>query len=147
MHVADKYFGSHEITGREEVVKTSSDRSFGFFFAGFCLIATTLSIYRGGSHWPWWLAGAVAFALVAVVQPQLLGPLNRLWIKLGRLLSRVTSPIILALLFYGCITPMGWILRAAGKDLLSLRLDPEMKSYWIPRSPPGPSADTLKNQF
>jgi hypothetical protein len=145
--VTDKYLGSHEITGREEVLKTSSDRSFGFVFAGFCLIVAALSIYRGGSYWPWWLAGASIFTLVAFVQPHLLGPLNRLWIKISLLLFTVTNPIVLALLFYGCITPTGWILRAMGKDLLCLRWDGETKSYWIPRDPPGPAAGTLKNQF
>jgi energy-coupling factor transporter transmembrane protein EcfT len=145
--VVDKYFGSHEIKAREEVLKTSSDRSFGLFFAGFCVIVAALSIYRGGSHWPWWLAGAVVFAIVTFVQPHLLGPLNRLWTKFGLLLFTVISPVVLAILFYGCITPIGWLLQLAGKDLLRLRWDRDAESYWILRKPPGPPAESLKNQF
>jgi hypothetical protein len=145
--VADKYFGSHEIKARDEVLKTSSDKSFGLLFCGFCAVVAALSIYRGGAHWPWWLAAAAVFGIVAFARPNLLGPLNRLWTRLGLLLFTVISPIVMAILFYGCITPIGWLLQLMGKDLLRLRLDRDAHSYWIPREPPGPEGRTLKNQF
>ena len=145
--MADKYFGSHEIKPRDEVLKTSSDRGFGLTLGGFCAIVAAFSIYRGGAHWPWWLAFAVLFTGVALVRAGVLAPFNRLWTKFGLLLFTVISPLVLAMVFYGCITPIGWILRLTGKDLLRLRIEPEAKSYWILREPPGPSPDTLKNQF
>jgi saxitoxin biosynthesis operon SxtJ-like protein len=143
----DKYRGSHEFLAREEELKASSDRGFGLVFAAFCAIVAALSLYTGSHRWPWWLAAAVIFALVAYVRPGVLAPLNRLWTKLGLLLFTVISPIVLGLIFFACVAPIGWIMRLTKKDPLRLRFEPEAGTYWIPREPPGPRPDTLKNQF
>src|SRR5215470_9076315 len=145
--VNDKYFGSHELHGREHVVQGSSDRGFGYVFAGFAALVGALSLYNGGTHWPYWLAAAVMFALVAFYRPSLLAPLNRLWTKLGLVLFAVVSPLALGIVYYGCITPVGWLMRLSGKDPLRLRFEPERKSYWEARQPPGPPPNSLMNQF
>jgi hypothetical protein len=59
----------------------------------------------------------------------------------------VISPLAMALVFYVCITPIGWLMRLTGKDPLRLQYEPDTKTYWIRRDPPGPAPDTLKNQF
>lgn len=143
----DKYFGSHELHGREEVVQASSDRGFGYVFAGFSALVAALSFYQGGTRWPYWLAAAVIFALVAFYRPRLLAPLNWLWTKLGLVLFAVVSPLVLGIVYYGCITPVGWLMRLSGKDPLRLRFEPERKSYWEARRPPGPPPDSLMKQF
>jgi Saxitoxin biosynthesis operon protein SxtJ len=145
--MADKYFGSHELQGREETIKSSSDRSFGYVFAGVCALVAALSWYHDGRHWAWWLVAAVLFALTGWLIPHWLRPLNRLWSKLGLLLAMVISPLVLAMLFYVCVTPIGWLMRLAGKDPLRLQYEPLAQTYWIRRDPPGPAPDTLKNQF
>jgi hypothetical protein len=53
----------------------------------------------------------------------------------------------MGLMFFLVFTPMALLIRLRGKDLLRLRRDPEAPSYWIPRQPPGPAPDTLKQQF
>jgi hypothetical protein len=143
----DKYRGSHEFQAREEVLKASSDRGFGLVFAAFCAIVAALSLYSGHHRWPWWLAAAAVFALVAYLRPGLLAPLNRLWTKLGLLLFTVISPIVLGVVFFACIAPIGWLMRLVGKDPLRLRFEPDAETYWIARQPPGPRPETLKNQF
>ena len=70
-----------------------------------------------------------------------------LWFRFGLLLNRITSPLLMGLLFYGLITPYAYILRWLGKDLLRLRLDPSAESYWIERKPPGPTPESIKRQF
>jgi hypothetical protein len=145
--MADRYFGSHELLGREETVKSSSNRGFGYVFAAVCALVAALSWYHGGQRWGWWLAAAALFALAAILVPQWLAPLNRLWTRLGLLLAAVIGPAVMALVFYGCITPIGALMRLFGKDPLRLRYEPDAASYWIPREPPGPAPDTLKNQF
>jgi len=67
--------------------------------------------------------------------------------KLGDILHRIASPIALAILFYGVVTPTGLLMRLFGKDPLRLRFDREAKSYWIAREPPGPAPESLKDQF
>ncbi len=139
---------THERLKRDEQVIGSSDRSFGLVFAGFFTLLTLLKLWRGWSIWGWVFLGlALAFAALALLAPQLLAPLNRLWLKLGLVLHKVVTPIIMAMLFYLAITPMGVAMRLMGKDLLRLKREPGAKTYWIERQPPGPAPDTMKNQF
>jgi hypothetical protein len=63
------------------------------------------------------------------------------------LLHSIVSPVALAILFYGVVMPTGLLMRLLGKDPLRLRLDSRAASYWIERTPPGPDAESLKNQF
>ena len=145
--MSDKFFGSHELQSREEVIKGSSDRSFGIVFAVVFALIAAISWYHDGTHWHWWLGGSLVFALIAMARPPLLAPLNRLWTKFGLLLAAVVSPVVLGLVFYLCITPIGFLMRLFGKDPMRLRLEPEADTYWIRRDPPGPPPESLKNQF
>ncbi len=137
----------HEDFSRDEHVKAGSDRGFGFVFAGFFALVSALSWWRGHAGWHWTLPLAALFLLVALVYPRILNPLNRLWLKFGLLLYKVVNPIVLGLLFYLTITPIGLIMRALGKDFLRLRLDGGARSYWIDRKPPGPPPQSMRNQF
>jgi len=91
------------------------------------------------------MTGAV-FA-VAMLAPTLLAPLNRLWTRFGLLLHRIVSPVVLGIMFFLVVTPMGLLMRAFGKDPLRLRFEKDLPSYWINRNPPGPAPDTLDHQF
>lgn len=138
---------THERLSVHDIVKGSSDRSFGIVFAAvFTFIGLWPLVAGNGVRW-WALPVVAAFGVTALVRPGLLGPLNRLWFKFGLLLNQVVSPVIMALLFFLIITPMAFIIRLKGKDPLRLKYDPKARSYWILRTPPGPSPETIKNQF
>ena len=138
---------AHEDLSRDQQVEGSSDRSFGLVFAVvFLLIGCWPLIHREPPHW-WAIVVSAVFAATALLKPALLAGLNRLWLKLGLLLAKIVSPVVLALLFYVTVTPVGLLMRAAGKDPLRLKLDPGADSYWIPRKPPGPPPDSMTNQF
>ena len=125
----------------------SSDRSFGFVFAAvFALIGCWPLLRLGLPRW-WALALAVAFALLALARPQLLHPLNLAWLALGRLLHRVISPLIMGMIFFLCVTPIAWIMRFRGKDVLSLARRRDLSTYWITREPQPPASETMKRQF
>jgi hypothetical protein len=143
----DKYFGAHEFQAREEGVKVSSERNFGLVFAGLFTLLGTLSFYHGGTHWYYWFPLAALFAVFAYAAPGVLAPLNRLWAKFGHLLHTIISPLLLGILFYVCIVPIGLLMRLSGKDPMRCKFDPATKSYWIVRTPPGPAPETFKNQF
>ena len=138
---------THEVFSREEKIVAGSDRSFGVVMAAALAAVTLLNVWHSGRLWPW-IAGLAALFLVAgLLRPSLLNPLNRAWLKFGLLLQRVVNPVVMALLFYGTVLPTGLVMRMLGKDLLRLKRQPEADSYWIVRQPPGPSPETMKDQF
>jgi hypothetical protein len=145
--MSDEYFGSHEFQHRDEAVKSSSNRSFGLVFAAFFALLAALGFWRGTGRWPIWLPLACASLVLALAAPRLLAPLNWAWTKIGLLLHRIVSPVFLALLFYGCIAPVGFLMRLSGKDPLRLKYEPDAESYWIMRMPPGPAPQSFRDQF
>lgn len=139
---------AHEdLHSREMEATGSTNRNFGLVFAGVFLIVCLWPL-RHGLPARWWAAGvSAAFFLLALALPAVLAPLNRVWTAFGLLLAKITQPVFLAILFYGVFTPFGFLLRLFGTKLLPLRWDPAASSYWIPRDPPGPAPESMKNQF
>lgn len=138
---------AHETLQRDESVPLSSNRSFGFVFVAVFLIVGLLPLISGGGIRVWSLVIAGVFLLAALVAPAVLTPLNRGWMRFGMLLHKIVSPLVLGIMFFGVVTPMGVVMRWMGKDLLRLRADPNAKSYWVNRTPPGPARDSFKHQF
>jgi Saxitoxin biosynthesis operon protein SxtJ len=145
--VRDKYFGSHEFRERAEVVKGSSERSFGLVFAGFAALLGVLGLWHGSGRWPFGFGTAAVMLILALAIPKVLAPLYWAWTKFGLLLHAIVSPVMLAILFYVCIAPVGFLMRLSGKDPLRLRCNADADTYWIKRIPPGPQPETFRNQF
>lgn len=137
----------HESFAREEDIQGSSDRSFGIVMAALFGLVGLFPLLHGNAVRWWSLGLAAAFLILALFWTRPLRPLNLAWLKFGLLLSRIISPIVLALLFYVTVTPIGLIMRAFGQDPLRLRRSAAGKSYWIVREPPGPAPDSMKQQF
>jgi hypothetical protein len=138
---------AHEDLSRKHAVRGSSNRSFGFVFSAFFLLVGLAPLRRHQPLRLWAFALAVVFLVVGILVPGVLAPLNRLWMQLGHLLGRVTTPIVTGLLFYLVFTPAGFLARLLGKDPLRLRFDPKASSYWQERRPPGPPPGDMANQF
>lgn len=147
---------THEEFRRDETVEGSSDRGFGLTVGGILL---AIAFARIGLSW-WssggivlglveWILGGVGIPLLlfGFIAPSLLAPLNKAWTKLGLLLFKIVNPIVLGLIFLLTILPIGLLLRAFGKDPLRLKFEPDAKTYWIERDPPGPAPDTMPQQF
>ena len=137
----------HEDYSRVEEISRSSDRSFGLVMAAFFALLW-LAPLVSRRHPRWWSLGiAVVFLAVSIAIPQVLTPLNRLWTGLGQMMHRVVNPIVMGVLFFITVTPMGLLMRAFGRDPLRLKIERDAITYWIPRHPAGPSPDSMKNQF
>lgn len=137
-----QHSGHHESFAEHATGPAGSDRSFCLVFAGVFTLAGL-----GGGLRPGALAMAAAWLLLGLFAPHRAHRLNVLWMRLALLLSRVTNPVITALLFYLVFTPFALVFRLAGRDALRRRRDPAADSYWIPRQPPGPDPASLRNQF
>ena len=138
---------THEVFSRDEKIVAGSDRSFGIVMAAALAVVTALNGWHAGRLWPWTGGLSALLLAAALVRPQLLGPLNRLWLRFGLLLHRIVNPIVMALVFFGAVWPTGLVMRWMGRDLLRLQREPDAASYWIVRQPPGPSPETMKDQF
>jgi hypothetical protein len=138
---------THEVFSRDEKIVAGSDRSFGLVMAAAFAAVTLLNAWHSGRLWPWTCGLSVLFLAAGLLRPALLHPFNLIWLRFGLLLHRVVNPIVMGLVFYGTVLPTGLAMRMLGKDLLRLKRQPDADSYWIPRQPPGPSPETMKDQF
>ena len=125
----------------------ASDRAVGLVLAAAAAVVALAPLLRGRPPRAWLFALAVPLVLLALVRPRWLRPVNRAWMAFGVVASRIVSSVLLALMFYGVVTPLAWLRRRLGHDPLKLRLDPLATTYWLERQPPGPSPESMKNQF
>tara|TARA_B100001057_G_scaffold457967_1_gene506744 strand:+ start:290 stop:673 length:384 start_codon:yes stop_codon:yes gene_type:complete len=124
-------------------IKISSNRSFGIvFFVVFLIIALYPLIYSGEIR-IWSAIISLFFLILGLLNSKILSPFNKLWFRFGILLGKVISPIIMAIIFFLVVTPIGFIMRILRKDVLNLKYN-KNKSYWIEKN--GPKSK-MKNQF
>ena len=124
-----------------------SNRSVAFTIAvSLGLLAAWLAWTGRGLAWLPGL-GAALLAIAGAAVPGALTPLTRAWMGLAALLHRIVSPIALAVVYFGVITPYAFVMRLAGRDALRRRRDPAAASYWIERAPPGPDAGSFPRQY
>lgn len=116
-----------------------SNRSFGWTFTGIFTL--------GALFYPWATLAAVAMAIVTLTREQWLTPLNRAWMGLGEWLGHIVNPLVLGLIYFGVFTPVGIVMRLAGRDVLARKWDAARQSYWVERDPPGPAEDSFTNMY
>ena len=124
-----------------------SDRAFGFIVGGILLAVAMYFWWIDSYLYPSIAVVAITLITLALIYPRSLGPLNRIWTRFGLLLGRVVSPVVLGVIYLTTVVPTGLLVRLFGKDLLSLKIDKNLPSYWIERDPRGPAPDSLKDQF
>ena len=111
--------------------KLPSNRNFGIIFFVVFLIISFYPLTYDKDITKWSLVISIIFLILGLINSKILTPLNRLWFEFGMLLGRIISPIIIALLFFVVVTPIGLIMRLLRKDLLNLKYNKDSKSYWI----------------
>jgi len=137
---------THEILARDQDIKVSRNRDFGWVFTIVFLVVALWPLLSGGGARMWALIVSGVLLLITLATPGLLALPNRLWQRFGLLLSRVTTPLVLAVMFYAIVVPTGLLRQRLGNDPLRLRKSPD-GSYWITRDPPGPEPGSMSNQF
>ena len=125
-------------------VKISSNRSFGLVFFFVFLIISMWPLLNDGSIRIWSIIIAIIFLVLALIKSKLLTPLNILWFKFGLFLGAIVSPLVMGVIFFFVITPIGLFMRVIGKDVLNKKYDSKKKTYWIDCNK---NKSTMKNQF
>ncbi len=124
-------------------INKNSNKNFGIvFFVVFLLIAIYPLTYSGEIR-IWSIIFSLTFLILGLLKSKILTPLNNLWHKFGIILGKIISPLIMGIIFFLVVTPIGLVMRLLGKDLLNLKYN-NNKSYWIKKN--GPKSK-MKNQF
>ena len=124
-------------------LKISSNKSFGIVFFIFFLLVSIYPLLKNENIRIWSLIIALIFLVLGLFNSKILSPLNQLWFKFGLILGKIVSPVIMGIIFFGVVTPIGVLMRILNKDLLNLKFNKE-KSYWIEKNS---TKSKMKNQF
>ena len=121
----------------------NSNKSFGILFFVVFFLYGIWPILSSNEIRIWSLSMGIIFLILGLLNSKLLTPFHNLWIKLGTLLGRIVSPIVMFLVYFVFITPLAVIIRLLGKDLLRKKFN-KSPSYWIKREK---NIGTMKKQF
>ena len=114
-------------------INTSSNRSFGLVFFIFFFIIGVYPLINDQEVRVWSLIISVFFLLLGSINSRILTPINNLWFKFGVILGKFISPIIMIIIFFTVVTPIGLLMKLLRKDLLNLKFN-KNKSYWIEKN-------------
>ena len=123
--------------------KKESNRGFGILFFIVFIIISIWPLFKAGDLRIWSLLIAFIFLILGLLDSKFLNPLRRIWIKFGELLGKIISPIVLSIIFFLLVTPIGILMKILRKDLLNLRFTKD-KTYWTKRSK---DLGSMNNQF
>ena len=122
----------------------TSVKSFGILFFLVFLIIGLWPKIAGDEIRLWSIIISIIFLVLGLINSKVLVPLNKYWIKLGEFLGKIIAPIVMLIIYFVIVTPIGLLLKIFQKDILNVKSDKKLNSYWIERDKDlGP----MKNQF
>ena len=128
---------------KQSKIKIGSNRSFGIVFFVVFLIISIWPLLDEKELRYWSLIVSFIFLILGILKSNILTPLNKVWFKFGILLGNITSPIIMAFVFFLVVTPISLIMKIFGKDILNLKKN-KNSSYWIKKDK---QSGTMRKQF
>ena len=123
-------------------VSKKNNITFGILFFVLFLIIGLYPLKSVGVIRIWSITLSLLFLIITIIKPNLFTYLNRLWIKFGILLGKIISPIVMGLVFFFVVTPIGILVRILKKDVMGLKRG--ASSYWINREN---KLQSMKKQF
>ena len=111
----------------------SSNRSFGLLFFIVFLIIGLWPLKNGDNLNLYFSITSLIFLILGLLNSKLLSPLNKAWIKFGEILGLIIAPIVMAFVYFIFLTPISLVVRVFGKDLLRVKFNKKIDSYWIKR--------------
>ncbi len=121
----------------------STNRNFGIVFFIFFLIISLFPLLKNGEIRIWSLIISIIFLILGLMNSSILSPLNKAWSRFGIFLGNFVSPIVMGVIFFLVVTPIGLIMKVLGKDILNLKKS-DIKSYWLEKKG---LKSKMKNQF
>ena len=115
---------------KQKEIKTGSNKSFGIVFFVIFIIIALWPLLKDENIRVWSIIVSITFLTLGLLNSKILTPLNKLWMRLGILLGAIVSPIVMGVIYFGVITPIGLIMKLFGKDVLNLKIDTNKNTYW-----------------
>ena len=113
--------------------KKNSNKSFGVLFFIVFLIVGLYPYLQNENLRVWSIILSIIFLILGIFNSKFLSPLKSAWLKLGEMLGKFIAPIVMLLVYFVFITPIGLILKIFKKDIINLKIKKNLKSYWIKR--------------
>ena len=130
-------------TQKQEIkINKKNNITFGILFFIFFFIIGLYPLVSVGVIRIWSVFLSLVFLIITIIRPNLFTFLNRSWIQLGIFLGKIISPIVMGLVFFFVVTPIGMLVRVLKKDVMGLKRG--ASSYWINREN---KIQTMKKQF
>jgi hypothetical protein len=123
-------------------IKKKNNITFGILFFVFFLIIGLYPLISSGTIRTWSITLSLAFLIITIIKPNLFTSLNKFWVKFGILLGKIISPIVMGLIFFFVVTPIGIFIKILKKDVMGLKRI--TSSYWITRKD---KVQSMKKQF
>jgi len=123
-------------------IKKKNNITFGILFFVFFLIIGLYPLISSGTIRIWSITVSLVFLIITIIKPNLFTSLNKLWIKFGILIGKIISPIVMGLIFFFVVTPIGILMKILKKDVMGLKRG--ASSYWITRED---KVQSMKKQF
>ena len=111
-----------------------NNKGFGILFFIVFLLVGLWPLLKGDSPRIYFFPIAAFFLILGLINSKILTPLNKTWIKFGELLGAIIAPIVMGLVYFFILTPLSFLIRITGKDLLNVKFSNKVKTYWIKRS-------------
>ena len=124
-------------------IKISSNKSFGIVFAIVFFLIGLWPIIESNDIRIWSLILSVIFLILGLMNSSILTPLNKIWFRFGIFLGNFIAPVVMGIIFFFVVTPIGLIMRLLGRDLIKLKKNNE-NSYWIEKKD---AESSMRKQF
>ena len=121
----------------------SSNRNFGLVFFIVFLLIVIWPLKDNESIRIWAIVISFIFFILGILNSRLLTPLNLIWVKFGEYIGKILAPVVMGIIYFFVLTPIGILMRLIGKDLLKMKFSKE-NSYWIKREK---NINSMKKQF
>ena len=127
----------------QDNIKIGSNRIFGLFFSFIFLIISLWPLKNGYEIRNWSLIISIIFFILGIMNSKILTPFNKAWMRFGFFLGKVISPIVMGVIYFAVVTPIGLLMRIFGKDILNLKKN-NKNTYWLDKEI---KKSSMKDQF
>jgi hypothetical protein len=131
----------------DDAHKAVTDRTFGLLLAGISAVLGAWPLLRARPARLWWFAISIGLALVATACPGLLSRIKTIWFAVATRIAMVVTFVLLSVIFFAVVTPVGVFFRLIGRDTMGRRYDAKATTYWKMREAPEAVAEGMRHQF